>query len=81
MVPMAGARTKTARIDPAGNGIRRRQEQHAHRAETPHACGCGLPVAFDPERHEFFCIGCGEAGECVCRKSLLSSVVRPVNVV
>ncbi len=54
---------------------------HADRAPTPEACGCGLPVAFDVARHEFFCIGCGNARECVCRKSLLSSTVRPVNVV
>jgi hypothetical protein len=54
---------------------------HALRAPKPQACGCGLPVAFDVETHEFFCIGCGGAHECTCRRSLLSSTVRPLNVV
>ncbi len=53
----------------------------ATRAPTPRACGCGLPVAFDVEKHEFFCIGCGNAKDCVCRRSALTSSVRPVNVV
>lgn len=54
---------------------------HASRAPTPQACGCGLPVAFDPEKHEFFCIGCGASKVCTCRSTLLGSAGRPVNVV
>ncbi len=57
------------------------QATHATRAPTPQACGCGLPVAFDVGSHEFFCIGCGGAKECTCRRSLFSSRDRPVNVV
>jgi len=53
---------------------------HAIRAPTPQACGCGLPVAFDVERHEFFCSGCGGAKECTCRRSRFTATVRPVNV-
>lgn len=52
----------------------------AIRAPTPQACGCGLPVAFDVERHEFFCYGCGGARECTCRRSRFTSTLRPVNV-
>ncbi len=54
---------------------------HAERAPRPRACGCGLPVMFDPEKHEFFCIGCGASKVCTCRTSLLGSAGRPVNVV
>ncbi len=54
---------------------------HASRAPTPRACGCGLPVAFDPEKHEFFCIGCGASQVCTCRSALLGSQGRPVKVV
>ena len=53
----------------------------AMRAPTPQACGCGLPVAFDLDAHQFFCIGCGGTKECTCRRSLFSSTTRPVNVV
>ncbi len=53
---------------------------HASRITRPSACGCGLPVEFDVERKEFFCIGCGAAKQCTCRHSLWSSTVRPVNV-
>ncbi len=53
----------------------------ATRAPTPQACGCGLPVAFDPEKQEFFCIGCGASRVCTCGRSLFGSAARPVNVV
>ncbi|HII40651.1 MAG TPA: hypothetical protein HA326_05475 [Thermoplasmata archaeon] len=55
-------------------------EVHAVRAPTPQACGCGLRVAFDVERHEFFCIGCGGAEECTCRRSRFATTARPVKV-
>ncbi len=58
-----------------------RRRVRAERAPTPQACGCGLPVMFDPEKHEFFCIGCGASKVCTCRTSLLGSAGRPVNVV
>ncbi len=58
-----------------------RRGVHASRAPTPRACGCGLPVMFDPEKHEFFCIGCGASKVCTCRTKLLGSSGRPVNVV
>lgn len=54
---------------------------HAMRTPTPSSCGCGLPVAFDLGTHRFFCIGCGSTKECTCRRSLLASTSRPVNVV
>ncbi len=53
---------------------------HAERVPKPEACGCGMPVAFDVERREFFCIGCGAFRECTCRKSAFGATVRPVNV-
>ena len=58
-----------------------RRTVHASRAPTPRACGCGLPVAFDPEKQEFFCIGCGSSKLCTCGRSFLGSAGRPVNVV
>jgi len=58
----------------------RHREVRARRILKPAACGCGSSVAFDIEKHEFFCIGCGAARECTCRRSLLGSTVRPVNV-
>lgn len=53
---------------------------HAARIPKPSACGCGLPVAFDVSKREFFCIGCGAAAQCMCRRSAWTSTVRPVNV-
>lgn len=52
----------------------------AARAPTPRACGCGRTVAFDVEKREFFCIGCGAARQCLCLRSRVSGLVRPVNV-
>lgn len=52
----------------------------AARIPTPRACGCGQPVAFDLDKHEFFCIGCGASKLCVCVRSLFSSTIRPVQV-
>ncbi len=54
---------------------------HASRAPTPRACGCGMPVAFDPEKQEFVCIGCGSSKVCTCGRSLFGTAVRQVNVV
>ncbi len=65
--------------DTATEAVHRRA-LHADRIPTPTACGCGLPVAFDVERKEFFCIGCGAGKECICRRSAWTSTVRPVNV-
>lgn len=56
------------------------REVRARRLPKPTACGCGSAVAFDVEKHEFFCIGCGAARACTCRRSLLTATVRPVNV-
>ncbi len=53
----------------------------AARVPTPSACGCGLPIAFDLDKHEFFCIGCGASKLCLCRRSPFSSGTRPVHVV
>ncbi len=53
---------------------------HAARAPTPRACGCGRPVAFDLEKQAFFCIGCGATKQCLCLRSRVSGIVRPVNV-
>ena len=53
---------------------------HAARIPKPAACGCGMPVAFDVSRQEFFCIGCGAAAVCTCRRSAWGSTHRPVNV-
>lgn len=55
--------------------------RHAARVPKPAACGCGMPVAFDVGRKEFFCIGCGAATACTCRRSAWRSTDRPVNVV
>ena len=54
---------------------------HAKRVPTPQACGCGLPVAFDLEKQEFFCIGCGSSNKCDCRGPRLGYRGRSVNVV
>lgn len=53
---------------------------HAARVATPRACGCGQPVAYDLNKHEFFCIGCGASKLCLCIRSPFSSGVRPVQV-
>lgn len=67
---------------PARTAVRRTSRLvHATRAPTPRACSCGMPVAFDPEKHEFFCIGCGGAKTCTCGRSLFGSEGRPVNIV
>lgn len=58
----------------------RRRVVRAARAPNPQACGCGRPVAFDLEKHAFFCIGCGATRLCVCLRSAVSGIVRPVNV-
>jgi len=73
--------TKTSEIVPSAGAAGFHRRVHASRAPTPQACGCGLPVAFDPEKHEFFCIGCGASKVCTCRTTLLGSSGRPVNVV
>jgi hypothetical protein len=67
---------------PTGESISKgaRRAVYARRIPQPASCGCGSPVAFDIEKHEFFCIGCGAAKECTCLRSLWSSTVRPVNV-
>ncbi len=65
---------------PATEAPVRYPRAHATRAPTPQACGCGQPVAFDVEKHEFFCIGCGSGKVCTCRRSPWSANVRPVNV-
>ncbi len=57
-----------------------RRALHADRVARPQSCGCGLPVAFDVERKEFFCIGCGAGQACSCRRSAWSATVRHVNV-
>lgn len=54
---------------------------HAKRVPTPQTCGCGLPVAFDLERQEFFCIGCGASTKCECRGLHLGHRGHSVNVV
>ncbi len=59
--------------------VHRRRVQAA-RLPTPTACGCGLPVAFDPVKQEFFCIGCGASQVCLCRSTLMGSQGRPVKV-
>ena len=58
-----------------------RRARRAVRIRKPDACGCGMPVAFDVGRKEFFCIGCGAATACSCRRSAWHSTDRPVNVV
>jgi hypothetical protein len=58
-----------------------RRGRRAVRIPRPESCGCGMPVAFDVGRKEFFCIGCGAARACTCRRSAWSSTDRPVNVV
>ncbi len=58
----------------------RRRGTYAARLPHPQACGCGLPVAFDPAKHEFFCIGCGASTLCTCRTTLTGSAGRPVKV-
>ncbi len=78
---MTGEKDASAYPGSASKAPLRYSRVHASRVPTPQACGCGQPVAFDAERHEFFCIGCGRAKECLCRRSWLSSNVRPVNVV
>ncbi len=57
-----------------------RRRVRAARLPTPRACGCGLPVAFDPLKKEFFCIGCGASQSCACRTRLIGSAGRPVKV-
>lgn len=52
----------------------------ATRTPTPRACGCGRAVAFDVAKREFFCIGCGAAKQCLCLRSAVSGLIRPVNV-
>jgi len=81
VVPMTSTQEPAAGHGTPAERRRGLAEVRAARAPTPAACGCGLPVAFDVERHEFFCTGCGSAKQCVCRRSRLTSVVRPVNVV
>ncbi len=61
-------------------GAVHRRSLRAERVPTPASCGCGLPVAFDLDRKEFFCIGCGAGKACTCRRSAWTSTVRPVNV-
>jgi hypothetical protein len=58
----------------------RHREVRAQRIPKPMACGCGSAVAFDITKREFFCIGCGSARECPCRRSLLTASLHPVNV-
>ncbi len=53
---------------------------HASRAPTPRACGCGRAVAYDLEKQEFFCVGCGGSRKCLCLRSRVSGLIRPVNV-
>ena len=53
---------------------------HAARVPTLRTCGCGLPAAFDVDKHEFFCIGCGGSKECLCRRSRFATSSRPVRV-
>ncbi len=53
---------------------------HAACVPNPLACGRGMPVAFDVDKREFFCIGCGQARACVCVRSPFSSAIRPVRV-
>lgn len=55
--------------------------RRAARVPKPEKCGCGMAVAFDVGRKEFFCIGCGAAAACTCRRSAWRSADRPVNVV
>lgn len=58
------------------------RHERALAARIPKAvtCGCGRPALFDLAKREFFCIGCGEAKLCLCVKSPLTSMARPVRV-
>ena len=78
---MANDTNPSERVSRAGTPAVHRRGVHATRAPTPRACGCGLPVAYDPVKQEFFCIGCGASKVCTCGRSLLGSSGRPVNVV
>jgi hypothetical protein len=80
VVPMVheNARSSGSRVDSIA-AVRHR-EVRARRIPNPVACGCGSSVAFDVAKHEFFCIGCGSARECPCRRSLLTASLHPVNV-
>ncbi len=64
----------------ANSPVLARRRVHAARVSKPEACGCGAPIAFDVERKAFFCVGCGAFRSCTCRRSALTSQVRPVNV-
>lgn len=57
-----------------------RARLRAAKVPNPRVCGCGRRVAFDVLAKFFFCIGCGQTEECVCRQNVLTSVVRPVRV-
>ena len=75
----SGTKTQDDSLDEAAHPFHRRTV-HASRAPRPKACGCGLPVAFDLDRHEFFCIGCGSSQLCTCGGAFLGRGGRPVNV-
>ncbi len=68
--------------DAVSDGLGRHMPRtvHASRARTPRACGCGRAVAYDLEKQEFFCVGCGASRKCLCLRSRVSGLVRPVNV-
>ncbi|HLE54282.1 MAG TPA: hypothetical protein VI999_03460 [Thermoplasmata archaeon] len=70
----------SAGLRPAAGARVRYPPIRALRVAKPRACGCGRPVSFDVDKHEFFCIRCGAAKLCVCRRSPLTSIVRPVQV-
>ena len=76
---MSPEHAESTNHDAAMTAVHRRSF-HADRIPKPASCGCGLPVAFDVERKEFFCIGCGADRACTCRRSAWTSTTRPVNV-
>ncbi len=78
MVSDSSSESKTVtREVPPGH----RAHVRAAKVPNPSACGCGRQVAYDVQSKAFFCIGCGQTQECVCRRDILTSTVRPVNVV
>ena len=79
MIPMVDENLRPSGSPVVSVPAAHHREVRARRLPKPTACGCGSAVAFDVEKHEFFCIGCGAAQECTCRRSLLTATVRPVN--
>ena len=80
MIAVASTEDASIHSGSAASRPTRTWRLHAARVPTLRICGCGLPVAFDVDKHEFFCIGCGASKECLCRRSRFAAPSRPVRV-